>query len=376
MSRFGKIKFLQSLVQGFKTSRKIVVIESDDWGSERIPNKEVREKLEKAGIDVTTNPHSKFDSLERLEDLEKLDELLTELEYKYHKKIRITANFIMGNPDFQKIKDSNFQEYHVELFTETYKKRDGDEKVIEKIKELLKKGYFQAQFHGREHINAQFWLQALQNKNTYFLDAFRLGCFAIDAPSNGNHRKNLMAAFEYENVSQKKYIEESITEGMQLFKKTFGFSSSTLISPRYIWHSDLEEKFAELGVKQLQTTFFQQEPTEGGYKNLYHYTGQKDKKTGLRYLVRNTFFEPSYSDDLDWSNHAFKKVKLAFRFNTPAIVSMHRLNFVGGLDTQTRDKNIFQFEKLIVKLIETYPDIEFLSSDELGDLIESKYVRN
>ena len=86
MGILGKIKFLQSLLQGTKTNKKIVVIESDDWGSERIPNINVREQLSKSGIDVKTNPHSRFDTLERLEDLEVLEDFLNYFEINYFVK--------------------------------------------------------------------------------------------------------------------------------------------------------------------------------------------------------------------------------------------------------------------------------------------------
>jgi hypothetical protein len=48
----GKFQFLRSLVLSKKVNKKIIVIESDDWGSERIPNSEVREELATLGIDM------------------------------------------------------------------------------------------------------------------------------------------------------------------------------------------------------------------------------------------------------------------------------------------------------------------------------------
>lgn len=376
MSIVGKLKFSQSLLQGLKTNRKIVVIESDDWGSERIPSNSVREELEKAGIDVNTNPHAKFDTLERLEDLEILEQLLLDIQKELDKKVCITTNFITSNPDYSKIEKNRFLQYNHEPFWETYSKRDGNENVLEKILSLEDDGFIKPQFHGREHINAQFWLQALQNKNPHFLKAFELGCFGIDALSKEGHRKNLMAAFEYENSLQKEFVITSIKEGMQLFEKAFGYCSETIIAPRYVWNSEVEKTFKEVGVKHIQTTFYQQQPIKGGYVNKYHFTGQTNKELGLNYLVRNAFFEPAYGGHIDWVSKTFDKVKLAFRFQTPAIISMHRINFVGGLCSATRDDNMKQFKHLLIKIIQTYPDVEFISSDQLGELIESKYVRN
>lgn len=376
MSIIDKLKFVQSLLQASKTNRKIVVIESDDWGSERVPSNNVRDELEKAGIDVNTNPHAKFDTLERLEDLEILEQLLLDIQKEFGKKVCITTNFITANPDYSIIKKNSFLQYSYEPFWKTYERRDNNNKVLKKILTLQDAGFIKPQFHGREHINAQFWLQALQNKNPHFLKAFELGCFGIDAPSSEGHRKNLMAAFEYENSLQKEFVISSMKEGMQLFEKAFGFSSKTIIAPRYIWNSDLEKTFKEVGVKHIQTTFYQQQPTKGGYVNKYHFTGQINKDLGLQYLVRNVFFEPAYSGHIDWASKTFDKVKLAFRFQTPAIISMHRINFVGGLCPTTRDDNMKQFKQLLMKIIQTYPDVEFISSDQLGKLIELKYVRN
>lgn len=376
MSVLGKLQFLQSLLQGEKTNRKIVVIESDDWGSERIPNNTIREQLKDAGINVESNPHSKFDTLERLEDLEVLESLLLDIENQYGKKVRITTNFITANPDFSQIATDKFKKYSYEPFCKTYSNRDGNNQVIEKLKSLISDDRIMPQFHGREHINAGLWTDVLQSNNDKFVKAFNLGCYAIDASTKAAHRKNLMAAFEYENKSQEQDIIISLQEGMQIFDATFGFRSSTIIAPRYIWKPKLEESFQAEGIKYIQTSFYQQEPIENGYKNIYHFTGQSSSSSNLRYLVRNAYFEPAYQGNVDWVNATLKNVQLAFRFKTPAIISMHRINFVGGLNAEVRDENIKQFKSLLVKIIKKYPDVEFMTSDKLGNLITAKYVRN
>lgn len=376
MGILGKIKFLQSLLQGTKTNKKIVVIESDDWGSERIPNINVREQLSKSGIDVKTNPHSRFDTLERLEDLEVLEDFLNYFEINYGKKVRITANFITANPDYSKIERDNFRNFYYESFTETYRQRDGHTQVIDKMKKLVSSGKIMPQFHGREHINAEFWLEALRDKNESFLKAFELKCFGIDASSKGRHRKNLMAAFEYENDIQKKLVINSIKDGMHQFEEVFGFRSTSIIAPRYIWKTELENTFQTEGVEHIQTSFYQKEPIEYGYENKFHFTGQSSKVSGLNYLVRNAYFEPAYQGNVDWVNGTLRNVTRAFQFRTPAIISMHRINFVGGLDPQVREINMNKFRALLVKIIEEYPEVEFITSNELGNLIKGNYVRN
>ena len=56
---------------GYKTNRKIVVFESDDWGSIRMPSKLAYSNLLNKGIDVDKSYlYDTLDSLEKKEDLE------------------------------------------------------------------------------------------------------------------------------------------------------------------------------------------------------------------------------------------------------------------------------------------------------------------
>lgn len=56
-----------------------------------------------------------------------------------------------------------------------------------------------------------------------------------------------------------------------------------------------------------------------------------------------------------------------------AVISSHRLNFIGNIDIQNRDRNLILFRKLLNKIMKKWPDVEFISSDELGKNIVDKY---
>lgn len=59
-------------------------------------------------------------------------------------------------------------------------------------------------------------------------------------------------------------------------------------------------------------------------------------------------------------------VKLDKHFlGKPAIVSSHRANYVGGMDIDHRDCNLIFLNSLLKKIFTTWPDVEFVSSDEL-----------
>jgi len=94
--------------RGFKTNRKIVVFESDDWGSIRMPNKETHSKLEKAAFSKRFTLYDKLDSLERREDLQSLLDIASEFKDFNNKPLIFKLNTVTQNPDFKKIKESNF----------------------------------------------------------------------------------------------------------------------------------------------------------------------------------------------------------------------------------------------------------------------------
>ena len=56
---------LATNLRGWKTRRKLLVIESDDWGAIRMPGPEAWARLLKAGIRVD---RSRYDSLDCLEN--------------------------------------------------------------------------------------------------------------------------------------------------------------------------------------------------------------------------------------------------------------------------------------------------------------------
>jgi len=91
-------------IPGWRTKRKIVVIESDDWGSMRMPSRVVYEKLLKTGIRVDKCHYCSNDSLETEQDLSLLFEVLTTVKDKFNNPAVITANTLVANLDLFKKK--------------------------------------------------------------------------------------------------------------------------------------------------------------------------------------------------------------------------------------------------------------------------------
>lgn len=353
-------------IPGRRMKRKLVVFESDDWGSIRIPNKEVYKQLIKDKLLDEKDPFSRYDSLENANDLECLFSVLEKYKDSKGNAPIITANMVMANPDFLKIGDSNFESYHYEDFTKTYLRYSSTDATFDLLKQGINKKLFLPQFHAREHLNVPIWMNLLRANNKEFRSAFELEFFAIPFKTSQNRRGNLMATYDYHTAEDLNFIKESIKEGMQLFQTTFNVPSKTTIAPCYVWNTEIEKTFHELGTSVFQGSRFQNSPqlSKVGFKKTFHYNGQRNKDS--LYLSRNGLFEPSTNRTIDWVDKCLESVETAFKWSKPAVIGAHRINFMGSLDPNNRDVNLKLLNELLSKILQKWPEVEFVSSADLA----------
>ena len=355
---------------GWRTKRKIVVIESDDWGSIRMPSKDVYEHCLTKGYRVDKNLYSRYDSLASEEDLDLLFNTLALYKDSNGRHPVITANCLVANPDFKRIRESDFSQYFFEPISNTFAKYPRHSNNLKIWKNASDQGLFFPQSHGREHLNVSRFMNDLKSGDQDARFAFDLnmpGIFKKDKVENGN---DYVVAIEYCNESDKNNKIQIISQGLEIFKDLFKSSSDSFIACNYIWHPDFEQTLSTCGVKYIQGRKNQLIPKGNyeGFRKKFHYTGQKNL-LGQIYLVRNVAFEPCSNNNLDWVNSCLKEIENAFRWNKPAIISMHQINFVGYIDPENRDSSLFLFNELLKRITEKWPMVEFLNSAELGSLI-------
>lgn len=359
-------------IPGWRTSTKIVVIESDDWGSIRMDSKESYTRLLCMGYPVNKHPFNRYDALESNEDLEILFDCLDSIRDKNNNPALITLNFIVANPDFEKIKLSNFIDYHFKIVTDTYSKYSSRDQVIALMKEGILNNMVKPQLHGREHLNTRRWLNALRGRNQALLDAFDNNMFSIHYEENPAYSNEYMDSLDFDHENEISEHAQILKEGYNIFEKIWGFPSKSFIANCYKWHPKHEVILNDLGIKYLQGIPIQFIPTNQKnfkYKRIYHWQGEKNSR-GMRYLIRNAFFEPYQRNNIDWVSNCLSRIALAFFWRKPAIISTHRINYIGVLDKNHRDTNIRQLSILLKSIVQKWPDVEFMSSDQLGDLME------
>lgn len=124
----------------------------------------------------------------------------------------------------------------------------------------------------------------------------------------------------------------------------------------------------------LQGMKYQKLPIIGDNKRkmIRHYLGEENKNHQI-YSIRNCSFEPSI-DGTDYEK-TLKEISNAFFWNKPAIISSHRINFIGSLHPENQKKNALKFRNLLKSIIDKWPEVEFMDTVSLGELIRLKNTK-
>jgi len=357
-SFLGGVK--SNLKGDLRLNEKIVIIESDDWGAIRTPSKDALKAFENAGFELGKSIY-KVDALASQSDLEDLFSLLLSFKNIHGEHPVITANAIMANPDFNRIKESDFKTFHYERFTDTFKYYSEHQENLNIWKRGMKQKVFYPQFHGREHLNVGRWMKALQSGDEKVRLSFDWGC-----TYSGVEDYAFMEAYDWSDTSEIEEHKIMIAEGLQIFEDTFGFKSKSFIAPCYNWDSQLEPFLAEQGITCIQGISSQMNPTGAfnQYTPIPHYFGQKNKY-GSYYNIRNVFFEPVNNPNIDWTLPAMARIQVAFLMNRPAVISSHRVNYIGFIDPKNKENGLRQLGSLLRQILKKWPDVRFITTDQL-----------
>ena len=359
-------------IYGWKTKRRIVVISVDDYGNVRLDSKKARKTMDKVGMKVYSR-FDAYDTLETGEDLEILYDTLQSVKDKNGNYAVFTPFAIPCNIDFEKMKAIGYEDYVYEILPVTYEKLAAFDASAYKDawklwQEGICNGLMAPQFHGREHFNLKVFNKKLKNKDKDLLTALQNRSYT-SIRDTGYATISITAAFEFWDFSENTAFNEIIVDGLHRFKEVFGYSSRHFNAPGGREHPCIHEVLHKNGIDFLDAPLVKHEHQGlGKYKKVLNYTGKRNI-LGMTYQVRNVVFEPTEDRGFNWVDYSIKQIEAAFRWNRPAIISSHRVNFCGHIDPMNRKKGISALRELLKKIVNKWPDVEFMSSVALGDLI-------
>lgn len=357
---------------GWRTERKIVVINVDDYGNVRLDSKRARENLIKAGLKLSSRMDF-FDALETREDLEALFEVLDSVADQHGRPAKFTAYCLSSNPDFEKTLTN--REYCRELLPRTFLRKSASEPLAYEGTwklwlEGVAHGFLQPQFHGREHLSV-ILINAKLRDNSADLN---INLNNASMAGLTSHLPGIIFTQAFALTpqlplnDQLKMQGEIICRGMSDFAEIFGFTSLTFTPPSQVIHPLLYPIAVSQGIKAIDKP----------YRVIRQLGNEKSmlerNRTGVQAgqahvtLVRNVVFEPSEDAAFDPVKKAMRQIEAAFRWGKPAIISSHRVNYSGHIDPQYRAKGLAHLRRLLDAMTRRWPDLEFLGADELAEL--------
>jgi hypothetical protein len=356
---------------GKKLNRKLLAFAVDDYGNVRVHSKQAQERLEKSGIRIN-NRFDAYDAIDTTEDFQILFEALQAVKDIKGNTAIFTPYALTCNTDFQATIEQN--KFVPEDLPVTYKKLaafdNAYEGAYDTLLEGIKSNLIRPQFHGREHLNVQL-IDALLERNDPILMAnlenqSMAGLIGLaDWPTIGYNE-----AFSFWNTSVLERHQIIIKDGLERFKKIYRIPSLTFTPPAQQLHPSLYGFVGDNGVIGVHRSRSELVHLgEGKFKKMLNRLGEDDLGGTIK-IVRNCVFEPNDSE-IDWVSFTMKQIEAAFFWGKPAIISSHRVNFCGHIDPKNRQRGVSCLKDLLKKIVQKWPDVEFVGVDEIAQLYEN-----
>lgn len=352
--------------KGWRTKRKYVLFESDDWGSVRMPDRKFYEALLSHCYPVSEHYFDKYDALESDSDLSALFDVLSSVKDSNGNPAVYTPLCVVANPDFCRIRENGFEEYFYETTSDTYLHYAGSDNAQKIAQQGICDKVWAPQFHGREHIQVRRYLKALCPSTP-----LELLCFENQAVLGFvNYEIDYFPAFAIDDSNDIPVLSSIIKSGLELFEKMYGYAAISFCPPCGIVNSRLFRTFDVCGVKNLQAGQYISPEGNGKIRHFQYHWGHRNQN-GQIFTRRNCTFEPARNHNIDWVDRCMKEIEIAFRWGKPACINTHRVSYIGRIFEENRDNSLRQLKTLLAAILKKWPDTEFISSEQLYHIMQN-----
>lgn len=357
-------------IPGWKTKRKLVSFAVDDYGNIRLAGLKEKQNLQCNGVNLTGR-FDHYDALDTRQDYEQLFKVLESVRDKRNRHAVFTTYAMPANVDYERTLQCG--EYVAENLDVTYdrlseKDKANFEGAFTLLREGINRRILRPQFHGREHLNILAFNKLLRDKNPVLLANLHELSLAgipnhINLPNIGFHE-----AFSLQTSRELEIHKTILEDGLNRFDQVYGYRPLSFTPPAMLFHPQLYPFVESLGIEAIdKPRRHQVHMGDGIFKKEINRLGiQKNQKHVT--VVRNCMFEPN-AKNIDWVNFTLDQIKAAFFWGKPAIISSHRVNFCGHIDPENRKKGLVDLQNLLNKVVQIWPDVEFVSVDELAECI-------
>jgi len=366
-----KRRFIENLknIPGWRTKKKYVIIESDDWGSLRLDDKKHADKLLELGL-IKQGPQamSPYDGLESRPDFEALYDVLSSVKDSKGNSAVFTPFVNTGNPNFDKIRTSTDSELHYERFTDTYAKF-GRESNLKLFHQGIDQGVFMPELHGHSHVCDWVWFESLKSSAKAKL-GLEYNFASITLENQIGVLNGLRPTYFLRNQDDLDMAKKSLERAVKEFEEIVGYKATVFDAPNAIFHPTLEAHLSKFGIQTIVTQFYRNEPDlNGNLKRSGRYNFGQKNESGQLYHIRNCMFEPYKGTKAETT---LRMIDTCFRWGKPAVISTHRVNYVSSVSSQVRDNTLKELKKILSTVVKRNPDVQFISSRELSAIMHNE----
>ena len=147
------------------------------------------------------------------------------------------------------------------------------------------------------------------------------------------------------------------------FMRIFGQAARVAVPTTFVWNDAVERAWAAHGVRYIVTPGTRHTGRDADGKPIGDgrviRSGERSH-TGVRYLVRDQYFEPALGHDVTRGIAALARQTLLGR---PALLETHRFNFIGAAAAAS----LQTLDAMLAEARGTYPALRFMSTEQIAE---------
>lgn len=241
--------------------------------------------------------------------------------------------------------------------------------ILAEIRQGIGDGVFAAQLHGMEHFmpsvlcdvaardaSVRDWLLRGDQYSELLPDHLQSRWIDVRRLPSVEHADAL--------------VESAVAEEVATFTRLFGNAPRVVVPTTFVWTRRVEQAWARHGLRFLVTCGrrFVARDAAGKLIDDWATLRNGEAASGLVCLVRDAYFEPARGHR---AQDAVPLLRQYVECARPLLFETHRFNFTSL--NPAAEQAFAELDALIAALRGLHPQLRFLSTEELGDAIASRY---
>lgn len=355
----------EELLRAWSTIRlsvPVVVIESDDWGWDYVhPN----------GF-VAMSPEL---DARQAQALDRLADILDRHHDAMGRHPVLSAFVVVGQPDTEEIVADSSRHYHWRPIGQAMPR------LVKALNAAAARGLVSLAYHARDHRECRTWVKVIrQASEVRQLDGAAAADAANSFMAEGGPQAHDRLIGEYFNsvdsclgTESQEDIDGKVSDGIAAFESAFSMKPRSTVAPRHLWNSGAEEAWKKHGILYVHGVNHQRGETSDPKPKYLRGTGFRTRG-GMVGIKRNVPFELVDSDGQTQTNESVMgRIEQVLSGGEPVVILTHSHNFY-SCDPQTTEKMVQRFEGLLSAMERRWPNLIYLSADELGELAGQGHI--